>query len=253
MSSKSTPTPEIQALASALRLLEIVAEFEGEGMSELGRRAFMTHNQTHRILATFERYGYVIRNDSRGYQIGPKPAMLERRTGRYRSLIEAAFEPMNQLASLSGESVLLAIRDRLERMVIDSRPSSHSLRVDWSIGSRLPLHVGGLGVALLAFAPAAIQHALLSKPQQRFTKHTLETDALKIELEHVRKTQVRISKDDYSTGEFSVAAPILNSRGESIAAINIAGFTARLTPTLERQYSKAVREAARQIARAIVE
>ena len=242
-------SPEIQSLASALRLLETVAEHEGEGMSELARNAQMTHNQTHRILATLETHGYVIRNDARGYHIGPKLAVLERRAGRYRNLIEAAGNQMDELAAQTGESILLAVRNRLERMVIDSRPSRHSLRVDWPIGSRLPLHVGGLGVALLAFAPESVQLEVIKASRNRFTAQTLtDKTALQTELERVRKNKVRISKDDYATGEFSVAAPILDAKGEAFAAINIAGFTARLTPKLEREYAQLVREAARNIA-----
>ena len=248
MSDPSSSSPEIQSLASALRLLETVAEHEGEGMSELARNAQMTHNQTHRILATLETHGYVIRNDTRGYHIGPKLAVLERRAGRYRNLIEAAASSMDELAATSGESILLAVRNRLERMVVDSRPSRHSLRVDWPVGSRLPLHVGGLGVALLAFAPESVQLEVLKASRNRFTAQTLtDKTALQSELERVRKSKVRISKDDYATGEFSVAAPIIDANGEAFSAINIAGFTARLTPKLEREYVRAVRGAAEKI------
>jgi DNA-binding IclR family transcriptional regulator len=251
-SESSSPSTEIQSLASALRLLETVAEHEGEGMSELARNAQMTHNQTHRILATLETHGYVIRNDARGYHIGPKLAVLERRAGRYRNLIEAASTGMDDLAAQTGESILLAVRNRLERMVIDSRPSRHSLRVDWPVGSRLPLHVGGLGVALLAFAPQAVQLEVMAQPRNRFTAQTLtDKKALQSELEQVRKSKVRISKDDYANGEFSVAAPIIDAAGEAIAAINIAGFTARLSPKLEREYARLVREVAERIARAL--
>jgi DNA-binding IclR family transcriptional regulator len=239
----SASSPEIQSLASALRLLETVAEHEGEGMSQLARNAQMTHNQTHRILATLETHGYVIRNDARGYHIGPKLAVLERRAGRYRNLIEAAGSHMDELAAISGESILLAVRNRLERMVIDSRPSRHSLRVDWPVGSRLPLHVGGL-----AFASQAVQLEVMKASRNRFTAQTLtDKTALQSELEWVRKSKVRISKDDYAMGEFSVAAPILDAKGEAFAAINIAGFTARLTLKLEREYAGAVRAAAQKI------
>lgn len=250
--ANSSSSPEIQSLASALRLLETVAEHEGEGMSILARNAQMTHNQTHRILATLETHGYVIRNDTRGYHIGPKLAVLERRAGRYRNLIEAASASMDELAAQTGESILLAVRNRLERMVIDSRPSRHSLRVDWPVGSRLPLHVGGLGVALLAFAPQTVQLEVMKASRNRFTAQTLtDKKALQTELETVRKSKVRISKDDYATGEFSVAAPILDANGEAFAAINVAGFTARLTPKLEREYAQAVRGAAEEISNAL--
>ena len=42
-------------------------------------------------------------------------------------------------------------------------------------------------------------------------------------------------------------SPILDAKGEAFAAINIAGFTARLTPKLEREYAQLVRGAAEEI------
>jgi DNA-binding IclR family transcriptional regulator len=246
--SKSPPN-DIQSVSAALRLLETIAQHAGRGMSELAAQTDMTHNQVHRLLATLERHGYVTRGADRGYQLGPKLALLGRGANRYHALIEAAREPMNELSALSGESILLAVRSGLERLVIDRRISTHSLRVDWEIGSRLPLHVGGLGVALLAFAPARIQAEVLKAPIQAFTPKTLvKPDALRLELERVRRSRVRVSVDDYAIGEFSVAAPVLNAQGEAIAAVNIAGFTARLSSRTSTQYTRAIREASAQIA-----
>ena len=250
--TKQPHNQEVQAVSSALRLLETIASQEGLGMSQLAVKADMTHNQTHRLLATLEVNGYVARDTDRSYHLGPKIALLEQSSNRYRRLIKAAQAPMDALSELSGESILLAVRTGLERVVIDRRSSSHSLRVTWSIGSKLPLHVGGLGVALLAFAPSDVLEQLLKHERHIFTAQTLTTEtALRTELEQVRSSGVRISVDDYALGEFSVAAPILNSRHEAVAAINIAGFTARLTSDKRDAYCQAVKNSAKQIAEAL--
>jgi IclR family transcriptional regulator, KDG regulon repressor len=242
----------VQAVQTALHLLETVAEHEGFGMSELAARAGLTHNQTHRLLATLEGSGYVSREADRSYHLGPKIALLGRSEGRYRELLRAAAQPMDALSALSGESILLAVRSGFERLVIDRRVGMHSLRVDWDIGSRLPLHVGGLGVALLAFAPPGIFEDLLKRERHAFTAKTLTKEsALRAELERVREAGLRVSVDDYAIGEFSVAAPVLNGQREAIAAVNIAGFTARLTAEKRDAYGTAVREAAMGITAAL--
>ncbi len=251
-SQAASSSGQIQAVSVALRLLETVAEEEGQGMSALAVKAGLTHNHAHRLLLTLEGNGYVVRDADRSYHLGPKLALLNQRANRYRALIEAAKEPMDWLSALSGESILLAVRGGLERVVIDRRTSTHSLRVDWALGSRLPLHVGGLGVALLAFAPEGVLESVLKRERQRYTKGTLTTAAaLKLELDRVRKTGLRVSVDDYAVGEFSVAAPVLNAQGVAVAALNIAGFTARLTAEKRVSYGEAIKRATSETAVAL--
>lgn len=248
-SGRAAPA-EVQAVSAALRLLETVAAAEGLGMSALSEQAGMTHNQTHRLLATLELNGYVLRDHGRRYHLGPRLTLYTQGTVGYRQLIEAAREPMNVLSALSGESILLAVRSNLDRVVIDRRLGTHSLRVDWAVGSRLPLHVGGLGVALLAFAPPEVWQQVLGQGRRAYTEHTLTGDqALHAELFRVRESGVRVSVDDYAVGEFSVAAPVLDARREAVAAVNIAGFTARLTGQRREEYSRAVIAAGLQITR----
>ncbi|MBI5811593.1 MAG: IclR family transcriptional regulator [Meiothermus silvanus] len=248
----STPTSpdktQVRAVRSALLLLEILSQLEGAPLTVLARQAGLSNNQTFRLLATLEPFGYVVRDARKGYRLGPKLHLLGEKAFWPHDLIRAAAPHLDRLAEMSGELVLLAVRVGLERMVVDRRPSRYSLRVDWAVGSRLPLHVGGLGVALLAFSPPEVQEAVLSGPLERFTPYTLATPkALKAELERVRQQGVRVSVDDWAMGEFSIAAPVV-AGGTLRGALNIAGFTARLDEQRRKTYIAAVREAAKAIA-----
>lgn len=132
-------------------------------------------------------------------------------------------------------------------MVVDSRESQHSLRVSYPVGSKVPLYVGGMGLAILAFAPAEVTAQVLAAPKTSFTPLTLVDErALQAELERVRQVGVRISRDDYTQGEFSVAAPILDRAGVLRGALTIAGFTARLGEEAEARFTEAVRRAAKE-------
>lgn len=108
--------------------------------------------------------------------------------------------------------------------------------------------MGGLGVARLAFSPPEVREAVLSGPLERFTPYTLATpEALKAELDRVRRQGVRVSVDDWAVGEFSIAAPVV-AGGTLRGALNVAGFTARLDEQRRERYIAAVREAAEAIA-----
>jgi DNA-binding IclR family transcriptional regulator len=240
--------PQVRVVRAALRLLETLSQHEGASLTHLARQAGLSNNQTFRLLATLEPLGYVVRDARKGYRLGPKLHLLGEKAFWPHDLIRAAGPHLDRLAELSGELVLLAVRVGLERMVVDRRPSRYSLRVDWAVGSRLPLHVGGLGVALLAFSPPEVQEALLAGPLERFTPCTLATpEVLKAELDRVRQQRVRISVDDWAVGEFSIAAPVI-AGGTLRGALNIAGFTARLDEKRRERYIAAVREAAEAVA-----
>ncbi len=177
----------VQVVSTALELLEQISEMQPVGLSDLSQRSGLSLNQTFRLLATLESGGYLVRDPQKRYSLGAKLHLLGSRTAIYEQLIQAAAPQMDALSNLSGESVLLAVRVGLERMVIAKREAKHSLRVEWAIGSRLPLYVGGLGVALLAFSSQAIQKEVLKQKRHAYTEKTLTTDrALQLELEQIR-------------------------------------------------------------------
>lgn len=246
--SSSSDKTQVRAVQAALHLLETLGQHEGATLTLLASQAGLSNNQTFRLLATLEPLGYVVRDERKVYRLGPKLHLLGDKAFWPHDLIRAAAPHLDRLAEMSGELVLLAVRVGLERMVVDRRPSRYSLRVDWAVGSRLPLHVGGLGVALLAFSPPEVQKAVLTRPLERFTPYTLATpEVLKAELDRVYQQGVRVSVDDWAEGEFSIAAPVV-AGGMLRGALNIAGFTARLDEQRREAYIAAVREAAGAIA-----
>ncbi|MCL6568164.1 MAG: helix-turn-helix domain-containing protein, partial [Meiothermus silvanus] len=72
----STPTSpdktQVRSVRSALLLLEILSQLEGAPLTVLARQAGLSNNQTFRLLATLEPFGYVVRDARKGYRLGPK-------------------------------------------------------------------------------------------------------------------------------------------------------------------------------------
>lgn len=245
-------SPIVQSVVTALHLLETLASMQGGTLSNLAHQAGLSLNQVFRFLATFEAAGYVVRDRDKVYYLGAKLHLLGQRAFWPNDLITAAAPQLDSLAKLSGETVLLSIPMGSERMIVDTRPSRHSLRVEYPVGSRLPLYVGGMGVALLAFSPQALIEEVLRESREQFTRYTLvKGDALKAELERTHRYRVRVSHDDYTEGEFSVASPILDTNGLARGALCVAGFTARLNEDARARYVKGVKEAAVKISKAL--
>jgi DNA-binding IclR family transcriptional regulator len=237
--------PTVRSVLNALHLLETLAAAEQGTLSDLAQRADLTLNNTFRLLATLEAAGYVVRDHKKHYHLGPKLHLLGRRAAWPSDLVRAAAPKLDELAALSGETVLLSVPVGVERMIVDTRAARYSLRVEYPVGSKLPLYVGGMGVAMLAFAPAEVLERVLRAPREAFTEHTLtDPGALEAELARVRRDHVRVSVDDYALGEFSVASPILGADGVAVGALAVAGFSNRLSPEARSRYAEAVRGAA---------
>lgn len=244
--------PIIQSVSNVLRLLETLAGTKERTLSDLARQTGFTLNQTFRLLATLEVAGYVVREPDKRYRLGSKLHLLGQKAVWPHDLIAAAAPHLDALAKLSGETVLLSVPLAMERMIVDARESRHSLRVGYPIGSRVPLYVGGMGVAMLAFLPPKVLEQILTAPREAFTELTLVDEKdLRAELMRVRKARVRVSRDDYTQGEFSVASPILNKTGTLRGALTIAGFTARLDEGVQKRFMEAVRVAAEEVGRAL--
>ena len=67
------------------------------------------------------------------------------------------------------------------------------------------------------------------------------------EIEQIRRQGYSISDSERAIGTFSIAAPIIDSEGATIAAVSAAGATERLTPNKIESLSIEVRAAAKAI------
>lgn len=244
--------PTVQSVSNALHLLETLAYTERRSLSDLARQTGFTTNQTFRLLATLEAADYVAREPDKRYRLGPKLHLLGQQAAWPHDLVAAAAPHLDTLAELSGETVLLSVRVGAERMIVETRESRYSLRVSYPVGSKLPLYVGGMGVVMLAFLLPEVLEGTLKTPRRAFTELTLvDEEALRAELTRVRREHVRVSRDDYTWGEFSVASPVFGTGGNLRGALAVAGFTARLSEEAEARFVQAVRTAAEATSRAL--
>jgi DNA-binding IclR family transcriptional regulator len=127
------------------------------------------------------------------------------------------------------ETVNLTLLDRLSVVYLLRYPGFHEISVDLSIGSKLPAFCTAPGKAMLAFMEESESRWILEKSDiKRYTPYTI-VDRAKIvaSLKDIRRKGFYISNQEAFIGDISVAAPIFNSAGRVIAAVNIAVPTSR--------------------------
>ncbi|WP_280155435.1 IclR family transcriptional regulator [Piscinibacter sp. XHJ-5] len=143
---------------------------------------------------------------------------------------------MEELGQLTGETVLLGVLNREAQVLtyVDIVDSPHPVRYQIPVGTTRPLYASASGRLLLAYADKAWRDGYLSTVE--FTTKTaapITRASLTRELERVRKDGLSVSIDWYSVGLSAVAAPVFDSEGRCIAALNIAGPTDRFRGDLE--------------------
>ena len=116
------------------------------------------------------------------------------------------------------------------------------------LGGRSPLHVASNGKAVLASMSATEQEAYLTRPLKPSTRHTItDPEALRAELERIRKLGYAVSLGELDEGVRAVAAPILGVDAAPIGSISISCPAQRLPDELIPRYGGWVRSAAKEI------
>jgi IclR family acetate operon transcriptional repressor len=166
-------------------------------------------------------------------------------TAPRRTLLEA-------LARETGETCHIGTIDGNRIVYLDRVESAAwPLRLQLTVGSRVPLHATAIGKLFLALSPPRQRRALLAAVELvPLTPATItDRSRLEQELERVRAQGFAVDDQEFLAGAVAVAVPILNRRGEIRAGLALQAPEARMTAAAAKRHLPRLREAALQLAR----
>jgi DNA-binding IclR family transcriptional regulator len=214
----------VQSIDRAFAVLRQVATTPG-GISDVARAVDLPVSTVARLLGTLESLGAVVRiGESGTYGIGAGIRTLAGPIDVAETLVARARPILGALVAETGETSGLSVIEGQEVVYLDHVETRNEVMLrDWT-GVRLPLHVVSSGLVLLAAQPPSAIAAYLAHPLQRFTSATTTQPA------RIRRRLAGIRRDGYvwTVGEFddgitSVAAPVVDAHGATIAAIHCHG------------------------------
>lgn len=204
---------------------------------------------THRRAAELVDWGALEKAPDGRYRIGLRLWEIGALAPRAHALREAALPFLEDLYVVTRQNVQLAVREGLELVFVERIAGRGAVPVLTRVGARFSLHATGVGLVLLAYAPADVQESVLADPLPRYTRWTItEPTVLRQKLATVRAQGYAVSDRMVTAAALSVAAPILGRSGQVQAAVSLV-VTADEAPV--RALVNAVRTAARGISRAI--
>src|SRR6478609_7244611 len=205
-----TPTDR-SVTAKVLALLEAFTASAPElTLSELSRRAGVSLPTTHRRAAELVDWGALEKTADGRYRIGLRLWEIGALAPRAHALREAALPFLEDLYVVTRQNVQLAVREGLELVFVERIAGRGAVPVMTRVGGRFTLHATGVGLVLLAHAPADVQEAVLVNPLPRYTDRTItDPAAFRQVLAAVRTQGYAISDRLVTPDALSVAAPVL--------------------------------------------
>lgn len=251
----ATPRPGDGYVQSFARGLEVIRSFSAEApqqtLSEVAARTGLTRAGARRILLTLQALGYV-ETDGRQFRLTAR--ILDLGFAYLSSLpIWNLAEPvMEDLVQQVRESCSAAVLEGLDVVYVLRVPTQKIMRTNLGVGSRLPAFWTSMGRVLLAALPQEeLRARLAALPRQRYTVHTaLQDDELLARIGAARSQGWCLVNQELEEGLISIAAPLVNRAGRTVAALNVSGQANR---TSEAQMREEMLPALLDAARAIGE
>lgn len=227
----------ISAHSQPLRLREIITGLE------------LTKPTAHRILATLVDYGLVRYNkEAATYQLGMRLFEMSRRVWQDFDLRGAAASEMARLNELTGETIALALISDHHGTILDRIEGMHRPVSTNGTGQAVPLWTSALGKALVAGIDYGARQGLLAAiPAEELAKTRFATrEELAAHLDLVNARGYALELEEAESGIVGVAAPILDHRGLTVAAIGLVGPKDRLSRQRLHELGPALIEATRR-------
>jgi IclR family pca regulon transcriptional regulator len=218
-------------LAKGLRLLEAFdAAHARMTVTEAARQVDVSLASARRCLLTLVQLGY-LQTDGKRYWLDHGALRISYAYASSTQLPRLFQPALDALSERSRESASLAVLHR-ELVVIAARSTARrTMRVGLGVGSRLPLHCSAAGRALLLQLPDGELRATLARGGlERYTPRTLTTlRELAREFALSRERGYSVCDEEIELGVRSIAVPIVDRRGEAVAAMTISTRAERMT------------------------
>lgn len=257
-----TPAAQLQSyagdpnfMASLARGLAVIRAFTQQRreltIAQLSQRTGIPRAAVRRCLYTLSRLGYVASDDDgRAYVL--RPAILALGHAYLSSTpLATAVQPLlirvtrelhesSSMAVLEGDDILYIAR---------SSTNARVMSIDLGIGSRLPAYCTSMGRVLLAgLQTAELRDYLARAKLTRLTNRTVDTaEALAGVLKTVRRNGYAIVDQELEIGLRSIAVPVIDGEGRSVAAINVGTQSSRVSiAEMESRFLPLLRAAAHE-------
>ena len=243
---------KVTSLEKALSILELVLD-QGRDLSITGicQKLGMAKGTVHRVINTLVARRFIQQNSkTKMYGLGIRTLEIGTAPKKEKFLRMAMAPFLMDLYETCGETINVAVWEYNEIRYIYRLESEEMLRISITAGVRFPGYCAATGKILLSYLSNDDIRRIYGRENslKKYTPNTISSlDELIHEVEKVRIGKVAIDDEECLPGVYCVAAPILSSKGECVAAISISAPKNRIDKKKSVAFVKLVSETARKI------
>jgi DNA-binding IclR family transcriptional regulator len=199
------------------------------------------------MLGVLEQEGFVVRSSgSADFQLGPEMIVLGVVALKTVDVRAVARPELQFLAETTGEDAYLESLVGTEVLILDEERGGGLIGLGTEVGTRWPAHATATGKVLLAGAEEAVTEPM--DGLQSMTAHTITSWETWTEtLSEVREKGYATNIEELEYGFHSVAAPIRDRDGSTIASLSVGGSAHRVTMDRIPELAEAVKKAAARV------
>ncbi len=243
------PDKPVGALVSGLRILRYLARGgTAVGVSRIARDLGLNPSTCFNLLKTLQHERLVTFDDAtKTYAIGLGLVELAKGTLEESTYTRLARPHLAQIAARYPVTATLWHRTSRERVVLVERAENDSaIRVQMSIGQRLPMYIAALGRCIAAHSGLST-----SELRERFDALRWQDgpsfDDYLADVNDARRRGYAVDSANYVKGVTTVSAAILDRDARPLMAISAVGFTAQMNKATIKAIGEELRDRAAEL------
>ncbi|MBW9210057.1 helix-turn-helix domain-containing protein [Mumia sp. zg.B21] len=216
----------VESVQSLQRGLAVIRAFDADHprmtLAEVARQTGLTRATARRFLHTLVSLGYTA-TDGREFWLRPRVLDLGYAYLSSSTLPDIATPHLKAFTDRVHESSSVSVLDGADIVYVGRVPTRRIMAVAISVGTRFPAYATSMGRVLLAgLEPSELDGVLAEMTFERLTPRTVSSAAqLRAELDVVREQGWALVDQELELGLRSMAAPVRDPRGRTIAAANV--------------------------------
>ncbi|TFC06944.1 IclR family transcriptional regulator [Cryobacterium adonitolivorans] len=206
----------------AARLLAaFTADHRQLSLAELSRRSGIPRSSALRLARKLVDVGALERRSDGAFVVGLRLLEVATLAPRGHGLRAVAMPYMEDLFAVTRQHVLLAVRDGDDALLVERLSAHGAMPVQYRVGGRLPLTSTGVGLVLLAHAPADVQERTIEEFVPSADTEIRSPAELRRTLAEVRRGGFARGRQSEPWSVSTVAAPVRAPDGAVVAALSV--------------------------------
>lgn len=242
----------VQSFARGLEVIEAFGQTPTMTLTEVAEATGLSRATVRRFLHTLVSLGYMRTND-KTFRLTPKVMNLGFAYLSSQPLVELIDPVLAHLSKQLDQSTSASVLDGTDVVYIARQETTSIMRINITVGTRFPAYATSMGRVLLAGLSAAELESYFAQADlAEVTDYTMTDPTwLRSEIAEIRAQGYAEVTEELEVGLASVAVPIRNRAGETVAAMNTSVAVTRHTPEDLTELLPALQAAADEVSNAL--